>query len=85
MGKHTIAPFGCEADFHRWIEANCNRCDRSFGVKAKWVCPTEKRINAWDITHNTVTEKQAIFMGMTETKPGEYKQLFTCKCRGFKK
>lgn len=84
MGKHTIAPFKCEADFHRWIEANCDQCDRSFGAKNRWICATEKRISAWDITHNLVTEKQATFMGMVEVNPGEYSQLFTYKCRGLK-
>ena len=84
MAKHTIAPFGCEADFHRWVESNCDRCDRSFSANSKWICSIEKRISAWDITGNQITEKQAKFLGMTEVRPGEYSQLFTCKCRGYK-
>lgn len=84
MGKHTIAPFKCEADFHQWMEKNCDRCERSFNATGKWTCPVEKRISAWDITKNQITRKQAQFLGMTEIKPGEYSQLFTCKCRGLK-
>lgn len=84
MGKSTIDPFACETDYHRWIEANCGNCDRSFNAENKWKCSVEKRISDWDITKNKITVKQAQLMGMTEVKPGEYAQLFTCKCRGFK-